>query len=94
MSFLVKDIQAKGFHYFDWNVGSKDTEQLTSSQIYLNVVKSLGTKEKYVVLMHDFAGNDGTRDAIKDIIKYGKNHGYKFSNITMSTPQIHHGVAN
>jgi len=94
MSFLVKDTQAKGFHYFDWNVGSSDTGKLTSAQIYSNVVNGLGTKQTCVVLMHDYPGNDTTRDAIRDIIKYGKSHGYKFSNITMSTPQIHHGVSN
>ncbi|MDD2370447.1 MAG: polysaccharide deacetylase family protein [Firmicutes bacterium] len=94
MSFLVKDVLAKGFHYFDWNVSSGDTGNLTSAQIYSNVINSLGSKSTYVVLMHDYGGNETTRDALRDIIRYGKSHGYKFSNITMSTPQIHHGVAN
>lgn len=94
MTYLVKDVQAKGFHYFDWNITSGDAAEYTSSQIYSNVVNKLGKASVYVVLMHDVAGNETTRDALKSIISYGKSHGYKFSNITMSTPQIHHNVTN
>lgn len=94
MSYLVKDVQAKGFHYFDWNITSGDAAEYTSSQIYSNVVSKLGKASIYVVLMHDVAGNETTRDALRSIITYGKSHGYKFSNITMSTPQIHHNVSN
>jgi peptidoglycan/xylan/chitin deacetylase (PgdA/CDA1 family) len=90
MSYLVKDVQAKGFHYFDWNISSGDAANYTSSQIYNNVVSKLGSGSTYVVLMHDVAGNETTRDALRSIISYAKGHGYKFSNITMSTPQIHH----
>lgn len=94
MSYLVKDVQAKGFHYFDWNISSGDAAEYTSSQIYSNVVNKLGKASTYVVLMHDVAGNESTRDALRSIISYAKSRGYKFSNITMSTPQIHHNVAN
>lgn len=94
MSYLVADVQAKGYHYFDWNISSVDTANLTSSQIYSNVVSKLGSGSTYVVLMHDISGNDSTRDSLKSIISYAKGRGYKFSNITMSTPQIHHNVAN
>lgn len=90
MTYLVKDVQNKGFHYFDWNISSGDAANHTSSEIYSNVVNKLGKASTYVVLMHDVAGNETTRDALKSIISYGKSHGYKFSNITMSTPQIHH----
>ena len=94
MSYLVVDVQKKGFHYFDWNISSGDTGNLTSTQIYNNVVSKLGSKSTYVVLMHDYSGNETTRDSLRSIIRYGRSHGYKFSNITMSTPQIHHNVAN
>ncbi len=94
MSNLVVDVQAKGYHYFDWNISSGDAANYTSSQIYTNVVSKLGSGSTYVVLMHDYSGNDSTRDSLKSIISYAKSHGYKFSNITMGTPQIHHRVAN
>lgn len=94
MSYLVADVQAKGYHYFDWNISSVDTGNLTSSQIYSNVVSKLGSGSTYVVLMHDISGNDSTRDSLRSIISYAKGRGYKFSNITLSTPQIHHSVAN
>ena len=44
--------------------------------------------------MHDFENNYYTLNALRDIIHYGKNNGYTFSNITMNTPQIKHKIAN
>ena len=35
-----------------------------------------------------------TRDALRDIIKYGKENGFTFSKITMDTPMVRHGVNN
>ena len=47
-----------------------------------------------VVLMHDFSGNTKTLNALADIIDYGLNNGYTFSNITESTPMVTHHVNN
>jgi peptidoglycan/xylan/chitin deacetylase (PgdA/CDA1 family) len=94
MTVLTAEATSRGYHYFDWNVGSTDTINITSSQIYQNVVSNLGSASTYVVLMHDYEGNSKTINALRDIIKYGKNNGYSFSNITMDTPQIKHRVAN
>ncbi len=94
MSILTKEVNMKGYHYFDWNVGSGDAgEAHTPDEVYNNVIKNLGNKNN-VVLMHDYAGNYKTLNAIKRIIRYGKNNGYTFERITMNTPEIHHRVAN
>lgn len=94
MSLLVKEAGNKGFHYFDWNVDSEDAGGArTSEEVYNNVIKSLGAKNN-VVLMHDFGGNYKTLNAIRSIIRYGKNNGYSFEKISMATPQVHHRVAN
>ena len=45
-----------------------------------------------MVLMHDI--KTYTRDAIRDIIRYGKQAGYSFERITESTPMITQGVNN
>lgn len=94
MTTLTQEVKSKGFHYFDWNVGSGDAgEARTSDEVYNNVIKNLGNKNN-IVLMHDFNGNYKTLNAIRKIIRYGKNNGYTFEKITMSTPEIHHRVAN
>ena len=94
MSYLTQEVQNRGFHYFDWNVSSGDTAQIGASGVYNSVVSGLDGKPVLVVLMHDRSGNEQTRDALRGIIQYGKNNGYAFDRIRMSTPQIHHSVAN
>ena len=42
--------------------------------------------------MHDIYGS--TVDAVKDIIKYGKDNGYTFEKITMDTEMYTHYVNN
>ena len=95
MTTLAKEVTNRGYHYFDWNVGSSDTvSSCSSSCIYNNVVKGLTSYHTLVVLMHDFSGNTRTLNALRDIIRYGKNNGYKFDRITMDTPQIKHKINN
>ena len=47
-----------------------------------------------MVLMHDHSKNEKTLEALKDIIKYGKQNGYTFEKIQEDTPMITHKVAN
>jgi peptidoglycan-N-acetylglucosamine deacetylase len=94
MSVLTQEVTNRGYKYYDWNVGSTDTIDISSSQVYYNVTSNLGNKSTYVVLMHDYEGNNKTVNALRDIIRYGKNNGYKFDRITESTPQIKHKINN
>ena len=94
MSHLTIEVMKRGFYYFDWNVGSEDTERIGSDAIVKNVTESLGNYHTYVVLMHDYGLNEQTRDALERIIKYGKSHGYRFDKITPTTPAVHHGINN
>ena len=93
MTILTKDVINKGYHYFDWNISSGDAGETTSSSgVYNYVVKSLSKNKSNVVLMHDI--KPYTRDALRNIIRYGKNNGYTFAKITMSTPMVTHHVNN
>jgi len=95
MTKLVKRVDAEGFSYFDWNVGSGDAGgPISSNQVYNNVVRGLKKNRDNVVLMHDFSGNTKTIGALDRIIKYGKQRGYEFRAISASTPEVHHGVQN
>jgi peptidoglycan/xylan/chitin deacetylase (PgdA/CDA1 family) len=94
MSTLTTEVMRRGFHYFDWNIDSGDTGRIGSDAIVKNVTSSLGNESTYVVLMHDYAANQQTADALDRIITYGKQNGYQFDRITAGTKPIHHGVNN
>lgn len=93
MSRLTKEVVNRGFKYYDWNVSSGDAGSTTqASGVYSNVVNSLRHDRVNMVLMHDI--KPYTRDAIRDIIRYGKNNGYRFEKITMDTEMITQRVNN
>ncbi len=93
MSRLTKEVVNRGFKYYDWNVSSGDAGSTTqASGVYSNVVNSLRHDRVNMVLMHDIKSY--TRDAIRDIIRYGKNNGYRFEKITMDTEMITQRVNN
>ena len=93
MSRLTKEVVNRGFKYYDWNISSGDAGSTTqASGVYSNVVNSLSRERPNMVLMHDI--KPYTRDAIRDIIHYGKEHGYSFEKITMDTEMITQRVNN
>ncbi len=94
MSYLTTEVQNRGFRYYDWNLSSGDAAggSPTSDQIYNNVVGSLSHDRMNMVLMHDI--KTYTRDALKRIIQYGKENGYRFEAITMDTEMVTQRVNN
>ena len=96
MSRLVNAVINKGYVYFDWNVDSNDAggDTNNSNKIYNNVINGLSHNKTNIVLMHDSASHRGTVNALRDIIRYGKNNGYSFKAITNDTPVVRHGVNN
>lgn len=95
MSVLTNEVLARGYHYFDWNVDCEDAGGArNSTDVYKNVVNHLSHNQTNVVLMHDFANNYKTLDALDDIIDYGIANGYTFAAIDMNTPLVRHRVNN
>lgn len=96
MTRLTGEVLNKGYRYFDWNVDADDAggAYTDSNRIYLNVVNNLSHYKANVVLMHDSYGHTATRDALRNIIQYGKRNGYKFASIDDTTPSVVHGVNN
>ena len=93
MSELTSMVLDKGYRYFDWNVDAMDASSArSSSDVYNNVTSHLSKSRSNVVLMHDTKWM--TRDAIRNIIRYGQANGYSFSKIEMDTYMIRHGVNN
>ena len=95
MTELVTRVIDEGYRYFDWNVDSDDAGHAKTSQdIYNNVTYGIKPGRSNVVLMHDFAGNHKTIDALDRIIAFGKENGYVFRKITEETEMITHDVNN
>ena len=92
MSRLTEEVKARGYHYFDWNVDSNDAAGAGTNGVYSNVVNNISLNRENVVLMHDV--KIATRDAIRSIIRYGKDNGYTFKKITYDTVMVTHGVNN
>lgn len=93
MTTLTGMVLDKGYRYFDWNVDAMDASSArSSSDVYNNVTNNLSKSRSNVVLMHDT--KTITRDALRNIIRYGKINGYNFEKIEMDTYMIRHGVNN
>ncbi len=92
MSTLVNDVLNQGYRYYDWNIDSQDAVGANRNQVYQNVTSALSKNKMNMVLMHDI--KTATRDAIRDIIHYGKDHGYTFERIDMDTYMIRQRVNN
>ena len=91
MTRLSKEVELRGYKYFDWNVSSSDTTTKDSTKIANAVIKSL-RKGNNVVLQHDT--NYGSVKAVEQIIKYGLSHGYVFASLDITSPTVHHGINN
>ncbi len=93
MSILTKEVLARGYRYYDWNLSSGDAgETNQASGVYQNVVSNLSKNRVNMVLMHDI--KPYTRDALRDIIRYGKNNGYTFEAIGDATEMVMQRVNN
>ena len=92
MTRLVKLVEAEGFRYFDWNVSSSDTSNLTSEQIAQNVISGIRRTGKAVVLQHDIY--ERSVNAVEQIIIWGLENGYTFAALDYASPTAHHGVNN
>ena len=94
MSKLTSEVVDRGYKYYDWNVSSGDAAggRPTSTQIKNNVINNLRKDRINMVLMHDI--KTYTRDALRSIIKEGKEKGYTFEKITMDTSMVKQRVNN
>ena len=94
MTTLTSEVINRGYKYFDWNISSGDASggKITSAQIKNNVINNLRKDRINMVLMHDIKSN--TRDALRDIIRQGKDNGYTFEKVTMDTTMVKQRVNN
>ena len=95
MTRLVKMADSNGYLFYDWTIDSNDAGgSNTKESIYNNVTKYMGYQSLNIVLMHDSANKYATLNALRDIIRYGKQNGFTFLPITETTPQSRHHINN
>ncbi len=93
MTTLSEELFNRGYRYYDWNIDSGDASKArTKEAVYKNVTSNLSKNRANVVLMHDI--KTWTRDAIRDIIRYGKDNGYTFEAIDMNTYMVRQKINN
>ncbi len=87
---IKQKISEKGYIYFDWNALAKDDlhTPTLSEDIFLNVVKSGGDKKRILVLMHDDTIRTTAPEALRKIIEYYREKGYRFEALTENTKPI------
>lgn len=93
MNTLVKEVTARGYVYFDWNVDASDAFNCAKKAVkdketcvYNNVINGLSKKKMNIVLMHDIKMYSA--DVLEKIIIYALDHGYSFQTISENTKQI------
>lgn len=93
MSTLAREVERRGYTYFDWNISSGDAGGANNTnEVYSRVVNNLFEGGSSVVLQHDVKGF--SVDAVASIIEYGLSHGYVFEKLTPSSFTAHHGINN
>lgn len=99
MSTLAREVENRGYRYFDWNVSVEDAGGCSaksvsnkSACVFNNFKRYLGANKSNVVLLHDI--KTYTAEALEDIVKYGLEHNYTFKAIDENTPNCHHGINN
>jgi len=93
MSTLTREVERRGYTYFDWNISSGDAGGANNTdQVYSRVVENLVEGGSSVVLQHDIKGF--SVDAVEGIIQYGLANGYVFEKLTADSFTAHHGVNN
>ena len=91
MTRLSKELERRGYKYFDWNVSSSDTVKSNSDDIANTVIRRL-KKGNNVVLQHDTKYY--SVKAVRKIIEYGLANGYTFAKLDVTSPTVHHGIVN
>ncbi len=80
MMYLDKVLKSNEYYQVDWNSLSKDAEgkKKNADELLDNVIKTIGDKEKAIILMHDTYSKEETVKALPMVIKYLKDRGYEF----------------
>lgn len=93
MSRLTARLETMQYRYFDWNVTGGDAGETRSTQrVVENIISGCAGKSTAVVLQHDI--KEFSVNAVETVLQWGAENGYTFKALDLSSPCMHHGVAN
>ena len=97
MSTLAKEVEDRGFSYFDWNVDLEDAGSCAYKSnkeacVLNNFKNGLSKNRINMVLLHDIKSY--TANALEDMITYALDNNYVFKSIDDTTPTIHQHINN
>ena len=84
LSDTLKDaVKSAGYKICGWNASAEDAVSpgATADELFENTVKSAGTKNRVVLLLHDGVGYRETVRALPRIIAYFRDRGYSFQTL-------------
>ncbi|MGH4125016.1 MAG: polysaccharide deacetylase family protein [Clostridium sp.] len=92
MTGVIKEMNAAGYKYFDWNVDSTDasTYRQDKNKIVHAVLTESAQTNHPIILMHDLAPKTTTVQALPEVIEGLKNQGFIFDVLSnnVSAPQF------
>lgn len=94
MTALVRDVPARGYQFYDWNVGSADASGVNLPP---ETIVGSACQEGYrnvMLLFHDSNTKDTTVEALPQVIEFYRDRGYEFRAIDRESYVCHHGVSN
>ena len=97
MKTLTREVQDRGYYYFDWNVDSTDASGngVAVEKLVSSVKNSFSSSTKNIcVLMHDTDAKNTTVEALPQIIEYIQSQGFEFCILNKYAYPFHHGVNN
>lgn len=94
MTKITKEVQDKGYQYFDWNCDSTDASgnNVAVEKLVANATSS--NAQHINILMHDTNAKNTTVDALPKIIEHYRKLGYSFRGLTEDSFAPHHHINN
>ena len=92
MTTLAKEVQNRGYQYYDWNASSGDGSVQPAENLIANAKNC--SENNIVLLSHDANGKETTIEALPAIIEYYQSQGYVFKALGRESYAPHHGINN
>lgn len=93
MTELSKDVENRGFTYFDWNITAGDSRKGANKESVLeNIIPNIPKFKQSIILQHDT--KQFSVEAVEDIIIWGLENGYTFKTLSEDGFVYHHPINN
>lgn len=94
MSILSKEVQKRGYQYYDWNWDSNDASGNNRPVNSIVVSATGGQSNNLNILFHDAGTKYTTVEALPRIIEHYQKRGYRFEGIHDNSYVPHHNINN